>query len=1411
MATLMSTIKKSSKSVTVPVDKITGEHIVEDIRFKKLIEKSQDGLTLLNKDMQVIYRSSSAEHINGWNVADRANYAMVDLIHPDDLEGVKKLLNEVLGKPGISKTCNFRSKHAKGHFIWLECAFTNFFHDTDINAIVCNFRDVSEKRNAEDLLQQTIKELYAYKYTLDESAIVAITDQKGIIKHVNENFCRISKYSEAELIGQDHSIINSGYHDKAFIRNLWVTIARGDIWKGELKNRASDGSHYWVDTTIVPFINENGKPYQYVAIRSDITERKLAQEKIIDSEHFIKTITDNLPAMIAYWTADLDCLFANKSYMAWFEKQPHEMLGINKRNLLDKKEFELHKKHIENVLIGKPQSFERTFIKNNGNKIYTHTQYLPDKDGKVIKGFYSLIYDITEIKLAEVELKKKTEQIQDILDNITDGFIALDQNMCYTYVNKQIGKMLGCDTESLIGKNIWKLFPDVVDSATYHAIVTAFNEKKYICNEDYYAPLNLWQENRVYPSGNGVSVFIRDITKTKQEEQHLKLLESVITNTTDAVLITEADQLDEPGPRIIYVNEAFTKMTGYSAEEVTGKNPRILQGPKSDKLELKRLSEAMHKGQSYEVTTVNYKKSGEEFWINFAVSPVTNDQGRYSHFIAIERDVTDRKNEEIQRNLLAEISQIFNNPIGLNETLYQVLEQLVNYGNFSMAEIWLINTDKNKVGLAAQFSQIDKMQVFFNESSEIKSFLKGEGLPGTVWETQSIQHWNCSENKGFIRIEAAKKAGLKVASGLPLIYNDEIIGVLILGFNKDEKPENAFTTLLDMFGAHFGAEIKRKQLEEELNQIFLFTPDILCIANIDGYFKKVNPAMSILLEYTEEELLSRPFMEFVHPLDKEKTLTELGNIVQGKPTYYIENRYITKSGKTKWLAWTTTDASEQGVLYCAAKDITEKNELEELLNKATVLARIGGWEVDVVKQTVYWSNITREIHEADPGYQPDIDSVIDFYKKGEDRETIVKKLEDAVTYGTPGDAELQIITTRGNTKWVRVIVEAEFADEKCLRVYGSIQDIDARKKAEISGTQALEERNTILESIDDAFFAVDKNWVVTYWNNTAEKVLGTPKNKILNNNLWEIFSDSIDSVSYKKYHEAFGTNQAVHFEDYYQPVKKWYEISAYPSNTGLSVYFKDVTERKTSEMQLQQLNEALQKHAKELAISNAELEQFAYVASHDLQEPLRMVTSFLTQLDKKYGTIIDDKGKQYIHFAVDGAKRMRQIILDLLDFSRVGRVEDDIEGVDFNKLINEILALYRRSIEELRANILFENLPVISTYKTPVRQVFQNLISNSLKYHRKNEPPTIVIACKESKTQYQFSIKDNGIGIAPEYFDKVFIIFQRLHNKDEYSGTGMGLAIAKKIIENMGGKIWIESEEGKGSTFYFTLLKTNKI
>jgi light-regulated signal transduction histidine kinase (bacteriophytochrome) len=201
------------------------------------------------------------------------------------------------------------------------------------------------------------------------------------------------------------------------------------------------------------------------------------------------------------------------------------------------------------------------------------------------------------------------------------------------------------------------------------------------------------------------------------------------------------------------------------------------------------------------------------------------------------------------------------------------------------------------------------------------------------------------------------------------------------------------------------------------------------------------------------------------------------------------------------------------------------------------------------------------------------------------------------------------------------------------------------------------------------------------------------------------------------------------------------------------------------------------------------------------------VSSFLSQLEKKYMDVIDERGKQYIHFAIDGANRMKQLILDLLEFSRVGKVAETTEAVDLNKLVAEVLILLGKQIEEKKASIICGDLPVISAFKTPVRQVFQNLISNSLKYQQKDVPPCVTIFFTETKEFWQFSVADNGIGISDKYFEKIFVLFQRLHNKDEYSGTGIGLAITKKIIENMGGEIWLNATEGKGSTFYFTIPK----
>ncbi|MGW9384541.1 sensor histidine kinase [Streptomyces globisporus] len=226
----------------------------------------------------------------------------------------------------------------------------------------------------------------------------------------------------------------------------------------------------------------------------------------------------------------------------------------------------------------------------------------------------------------------------------------------------------------------------------------------------------------------------------------------------------------------------------------------------------------------------------------------------------------------------------------------------------------------------------------------------------------------------------------------------------------------------------------------------------------------------------------------------------------------------------------------------------------------------------------------------------------------------------------------------------------------------------------------------------------------------------------------------------------------------------------------------------------------------ELRRSNSELEQFAYVASHDLQEPLRKVASFCQLLEKRYGTELDDRGKQYIAFAVDGAKRMQVLINDLLTFSRVGRVHEGWKPVDLGRSLDRALGNLAAAVEESGAVVERpEELPELVGDATALTMVWQNLVGNAVKFRHPDRPPRITVDCEREDENWHLTVSDNGIGIAPEFADKVFVIFQRLHARDEYDGTGIGLALCRKIIEFHGGRIWLEPEPGEGTRIHFTL------
>ncbi len=352
--------------------------------------------------------------------------------------------------------------------------------------------------------------------------------------------------------------------------------------------------------------------------------------------------------------------------------------------------------------------------------------------------------------------------------------------------------------------------------------------------------------------------------------------------------------------------------------------------------------------------------------------------------------------------------------------------------------------------------------------------------------------------------------------------------------------------------------------------------------------------------------------------------------------------------------------------------------------------------------------------------------------------------------------------------------------------------------ASMPAPSADEIKSAILESITDACLALDRDWRFTYVNRHAEAILGRARGELLGKDAWRAIPGLAGTEFERALRDAVDERRTSSFEAILPGTGTWFEGSAYPSSEGVSLYFHDVSARKRMEQELHA-------HARELARSNEELERFAYVASHDLQEPLRMVVSYVQLLERKYKGHIDEQADRYIRYAVDGAKRMQRLINDLLAYSRVRRGDSEPAAVSCAALVDAAVESLGAALQESGGEVVRGDLPVVRGDASQLGQVFQNLVGNALKFRRPGHPPRVVVRAERDGGMWRFAVQDNGIGIAPEFTERVFVVFQRLHTREEYEGTGIGLAIAKRIVERHGGRMWVESTLGEGSTFHFTL------
>jgi len=639
-------------------------------------------------------------------------------------------------------------------------------------------------------------------------------------------------------------------------------------------------------------------------------------------------------------------------------------------------------------------------------------------------------------------------------------------------------------------------------------------------------------------------------------------------------------------------------------------------------------------------------------------------------------------------------------------------------------------------------------------------------------------------------------------------YRWIVVNAVPLFQSGEDRPYQVYTTFVDITERKRAEEALRRS-EAKYRSLFDSTTEALALQELiydedgsvrDYYFRDVNPAWERMFQMTKEAAVGRTAKQVFGVVEDYWIKTFKKVVETGQPA-------VLEQYSAAFDRYYNVNAWKVGDKTCAigVVDVTDVMRADKELRKSE--AKFRGLfeniqEAVSLRRIVYNERgevVDLLLSEANDAAIKSLGAKSFSEIKGKsiielfDHDTVVKGL---VTVNKMIETGRPIIDEVHDDIRQRHYLTTFIPFGKDY-VFNTSMDITKRKQTEETIIRSNRRLTQVLESIPEIFYELDRDWNYIYANNQLARTFGKEPEDFIGMNIWKMFPKNLGTPMEKNFHEVMEKREVRRFEIKGQYTDVWYLMSAFPTPDGISVLGSDITERHRTQRELAEKAAALAK-------SNAELQQFAYVASHDLQEPLRMVISYLTLLEKRYRDKMDSNANEYIQFAVDGGKRMKELIDDLLSYSRVDAGGKPFVPVEMNVLVSKTLLQLKVPIEESKATIAVDPLPTVEADESQIMQVLQNLIANAIKF-RGQAPPKIHIMALSMAGEWIFAVKDNGIGLDMKYSEKIFQMFQRLHTKDQYPGTGVGLAIAKKIVERHGGRIWVESEEGKGAAFFFTV------
>ncbi len=1355
-------------------------------KLRIMFESIHDGIVVTDPLGSIIEANEATASMTGYPREKLIGMSGLDLISPE----YHQMSAEVMGKvlEGEQATGNLELKFITADGTEIDAEFsTSVIYDGDGNAtgFVSIARDIGERKRMEAELEKSAEKLRLVIESIGD--MLFITDLDLNFSNVNEAAVRQLGYTAQEELAGKNAIESVVEEDRTRVAiELGKALAEEhgiEIMEYSLKS--ADGRRFDVEANAEILRDCSGMVVGLIISARDVTERKQMQEAIRDSEEKLHGIFDTIPDGITFTDMTGTILELNEAMVNMYgHSNKEELIG---RNAID---FIVDEYRDTVVLLGMEaikeghdiNRIEYRLVNASGKQfdVELYAAPLRDSSGEPV-AWVNVSRDITERKRAEDAVRESEQRFRLIFESIVDGLTVTDLNGNIVDINEAALQLHGySEKQEIIGKNTIEYMVAEADrKRTVEEALEAIGQDRPLSRAEYRLQRADGTEfdgefsTAILRDASGKATghigMTRDITERRQAEEAIRQSEEklriMFESMRDAIVLT-----DTTGT-IVEVNDATVKMHGFgSREEIIGRNGIELVA-ESDRKKVAEAAINQSKGETAEGLIEHHlllRADGTEFESESSRAVLQDTNGKTTGFIAVERDISERR--QMERELLESAQKIrlvfesLGDGVSVTDmqgNLIEVNEAAVHLHGYRRKEELI---GRNGLELVAEDDRKRCMQNALHaaETGEIQYRMEYKMLRKGAREfdadyTLAPLKDSSGNITGFIAIVRDVTGQKQAAQAL-------------------EESESRFRALVEnMSSAVAVYEVKNK--------------------GKDFIFKDLNSAGERISDLKKEDILDKNLVDVFPNIKKGglyqamRRVWKTGKPEHVPPTLYRDDRI--SGWRENYIYKLPT-----GEVVAVYDDVTERIRAEEALresgeklrtmfdstNDSFIITDLETNVVDVNEATLRTFGYSKEELIGKKGFD---------LIAPEDLEKAMEPMSQALEAGKPMDRmELSIICGDGRKLETDFSISAlHDSAGNTTGFVAAARDITERKRAEEALRESEEKLRTMFESTSDGILVTDPTLSIIQTNEAAARMLGFAS------------KEAMVGQSALPYMSA-GTRGPAGAEDNGDgKVQVEFSVSqlrdSFGNTSGFIAVARDVTERKKAEAQLKKMLQDLER-------SNAELEQFAYIASHDLQEPLRMISSYTQLIGRRYKGKLDADGEEFIEYAVDGATRMQDRIQALLTYSRVGTRGKEFEPIDCEDVLNEALANLQVAIKKSDAVITHDPLPTVTADGIQMVQLFQNLIENGIKFHDQNQPQ-VHISAKEQDEDWLFSFRDNGIGIDPEYKDRIFLIFKRLHAKGEFAGTGVGLALCKKIVERHGGKIWVESEVGKGATFCFTI------